>query len=407
MARREATTSGPGSRALVVDLIRSAGPISRVELTEATGLTQPSISNIVRRLLDEGVIRETGTTVSTRGKPRSLLAINSRATFGIGMQFGAEGIVCVATDTRGGVFGRERVTDIDPSDADGVVARIATLYREFTRGLGLDESAIAGLAVVTPGPIDPATGAILGPPSLRGWHDFRLRDAIRRSVPVPVLVDNDAAASAVGEYWSRQISRDTTFAGLYMGTGIGAGMVFNGALFRGASSNTGELGHITVEPGGRACFCGNSGCLERYASPSAIVASARADPGVAVDLVLDGDDSRAFDELAMAAIRGHERAHALITESADRIASATLTFANLLDVEHIVLAGPGFAIAGSIYAAAIRESLSARAFARALHPITVELSANPRDSAAVGAAALVLQGSVTPGYGPGATGDGI
>ncbi len=84
MARRESTAAGPGSRALIVDLIRSSGPISRVELVEATGLTQPTISNIVRRLIDDGVVRETGDTVATGGKPRTMLVINSRAAYGVG-----------------------------------------------------------------------------------------------------------------------------------------------------------------------------------------------------------------------------------------------------------------------------------------------------------------------------------
>jgi predicted NBD/HSP70 family sugar kinase len=399
MARRE-TAAGPGSRALVVDLIRSSGPISRVELTEATGLTQPSISNIVRRLIDDGVVRETGATIATGGKPRTLLTINSRAVFGIGIQLGVENAVCIATDTTGGVFGRQLLDGAGSGEPQQVIERLARDYRGFLAGLGIDETRVAGLSVVTPGPIDLRRGLVIGPPSMQRWVDFPLRDALAELVSVPVLVDNDSAASALGEFWSRQISREATYACIYMGSGIGAGIVAGGALYRGASSNAAELGHISIDASGIECFCGNRGCLERYAAPPEVVAAARRDAELSRELGLDSDTERSFDSIARAAVQGHPRALELIEGSARQLAVATLSLANLLDVDRITLAGWGFAIAGSIYARAIRNALEERAFARRAHAVTVELSSNPRDTAAVGAAALILQSSLAPGHGP-------
>src|SRR5690242_7093459 len=122
MARREAPAAGPGSRALIVDVIRSAGAISRVELAELTSLTQPSISNIVRDLIADGVVHETGTTAdSARGKPRKLLALQAANRFGIGFQLGPESITCVAIDLTGGVVGRE-VVPLDDSPLPDLLA---------------------------------------------------------------------------------------------------------------------------------------------------------------------------------------------------------------------------------------------------------------------------------------------
>ncbi len=399
MARRE-TSVGPGSRALVVDLIRSAGAISRVELTQATGLTQPSISNIVRKLLNDGVVRETGGTVATGGKPRTLLTINARAAFGIGIQLGPDNAVCVAADTTGGVFGRQRFDGAGTDAPEVVVERLARDYEAFLSGLGIDETGVAGVAIVAPGPIDVPRGLVIGPPSMQTWLDFPLRDRFASLVTAPVLVDNDAAASALGEFWSRQVSRESTYAGVYMGTGIGAGIVIDGALYRGASSNAAEIGHISIDPWGIDCFCGNRGCVERYASPPEVVAIARQDPSLVAELGLDGDDERAFDAIARAAIQNHPRALELIEISASQLAAAVLTFANLTDLDQITLAGWGFAIAGSIYARAIRDELDNRGFSRRAHAISVALSSNPRDAPAVGAAALILQGSLAPGHGP-------
>lgn len=384
----------------MVDLIRSAGAISRAELTEATGLTQPSISNIVRKLLNDGVVRETGVTVASGGKPRALLTFNARAAFGIGIQLGPDNAVCVAADTTGGVFGRQRFDGAGSGDPDEVVERLARDYQGFLDGLGIDESAVAGVAIVAPGPIDVPRGLVVGPPSMQTWLDFPLRDRFASLVSAPVLVDNDAAACALGEFWSRQVSRDSTYACIYMGTGIGAGIVIDGSLYRGASSNAAEIGHISIDPRGVDCFCGNRGCVERYASPREIVAIARRDTALTAELGLDTDDERAFDAIARAAIHNHPRGLELIEASAAHLATAALTFANIADLDQITLAGWGFAIAGSIYARAIRDELSNRRFARRTHATTVALSSNPRDAAAVGAAALILQGSLAPGHGP-------
>lgn len=403
MARRESIQSGPGSQALIVDLIRSAGSISRTELTQATGLTQPSVSNIVRRLIESGLVRETGRAASQGGKPRTLLEINASARYGIGIQLGFESITLVATDVRGGVVGRQLVNGAGSGAPEDVTGRIEALYRDFVDAIGLPAASIAGVAVVAPGPISQVGGVLLGPPTLARWDDFPLKQALQSAVDVPVIVENDAAAAAIGEFWSRQVSRTESFACIYMGTGIGAGMVLDGALYRGSSSNAGELGHISIDSDGTPCHCGNRGCLERYAAPEAVMQAALEKRAALAALGLGFSPetlSRDFDQLARAAVSGHSTALELIQRSADQIASATVTLANLLDLDRLVLAGPGMAVAGSLYTRAIRTRLEQSFFARRAHPISVDLSANPRDTAAIGAASLVLQGTIAPGHGP-------
>ena len=403
MARRESTPTTPGSRAVVVDLIRSSGPISRVELTTATGLTQPAISQIVRKLVLDGIVRETGLKASTGGKPRVLLEINPRALYAIGMQLGFESITLVATDVTGGVIGRAQIDGAGLDEPEAVTQRIIYSYYRFVRALGLDMQTIAGVAVVAPGPIDLHQGFVFGPPMLPSWVDFGLRSLLQAEIDVPVIVDNDAAAAAVGEFWSRRVSRSTTFASIYMGSGIGAGIVIDGALYRGAGSNAGEIGHISIERNGEPCFCGNSGCLERYASPSAALETAKrshldfSELGLAFEAT---SVMRDFDLLCRAAVLDFKPARAIVETSAEHLASAAVTLSNLLDLDHIVLTGPAMAFAGSIYARAMRHRLRKSAFSRRAHQISVELSTNPRDSAAIGASALILQGSVAPGHGP-------
>jgi predicted NBD/HSP70 family sugar kinase len=385
-----------------MDLIRSAGSISRAELTSLTGLTQPAISSIVKKLVNEDLIREVGQADSTGGKRRRLLAMNPVARFGVGVQLGPQGLLWTATDMRGGVLGRKRTPEAPPHDPDRMTIRVADEYRKFLAALSLDNSASAGLALVGPGPIDQAQGLFQGTQTPPVWSTFDIPGALRKELGIAVLVENDANSAALGEFWSRQISRVETFACIYMNLGIGAGIVVDGALYRGASSNAAELGHISIDPYGEECFCGNRGCIERYAAPQAILRQAQQSPELTARLKTSGasDTMGQFDDLARLAIRGDTTAAALIEVSATYVAHAALTLTNLFDLSSIVLAGPGFAVAGATYVSHVRARLSSTAFARHAHDISVELSSNPRESAAAGAAALMLQGSVSPGHGP-------
>lgn len=399
MARRETVADGLGSKAVVVDLIRSEGPISRVELTAASGLTQPTISNIVRRLLNENIIRESGRIPSLGGKPRTLLEINASALYGIGIQLGFESMSFVATGVGGGVIARQLVdgalTDAPETVADRAVAE----YGAFLHAIDVPPSAVAGVAVVVPGPLSVSEGTMLRSPALPGWENFPLRARLSARLKVPVSVDNDAAAAAVGEYWTRRVSREETFATIYMGTGIGAGVVLNGALFRGASSNSAELGHISIDTNGRECFCGNRGCVERYASPRAVLdqAKKREDELRGLDLTfLDTNTPAEFDRLARAANAGHSVAKELIEDSAHYLAAAAVSFSNIFDLDEIVLSGPAFAVAGSLYVRSMRQQFANCAFARQSHGVRIDLAINPRDSAAIGAASMVLQESIAP-----------
>ncbi|GAA1643233.1 ROK family transcriptional regulator [Actinoplanes couchii] len=382
MARRETSVAGPGSRALIVDVIRSTISISRVELAERTGLTQPSISNIVRDLIADRVIYETGSADSARGKPRKLLAITPANRFGIGFHLGPDTLNCVAIDLTGGVVGREVV----PFDGVDLAARLAERFGDFVDDLDLPRDRIEGLAIVA---ATARPGAEADAP-----HWAAVRAALADRLRIPVIVENDAAAAGLGEFWSRRVPREQAFGSVYLSTGIGAGLVFGGALFRGASFDAGELGHLSIAYDGRPCPCGNKGCVERYASMEATVDAAR-EAGLTVD---QKTISSAYDAVAHAAVGGDPRAYAVVDQAAGYLSLAVTSMVNLLDLGRVVLTGPGVAVAGSIYARRLRAHLARTAHARHRHEISVELSAQPRDAAGIGAAALVVQASIAPGH---------
>ncbi|AEV84522.1 N-acetyl-D-glucosamine kinase [Actinoplanes sp. SE50] len=181
---------------------------------------------------------------------------------------------------------------------------------------------------------------------------------------------------------------------MYLSDSIGAGLVFGGALFRGDDSAAGRFGHMSIDHQGRPCPCGRLGCVERYASTAAVVAAARADPVMRAGLSLDGGTAAAYDAVARAAINGDPDAFALLDRAAARLGAAVTSMVNLLGLGRLVLTGPGVALAGSIYARRVRACLDRP-------EVSVEISAQPRDAAGIGAAALVIQASVAPGHTPG------
>ena len=380
------------TQAALLDVIRGAGRISRVDLARRTGLTGATVSIVVRKLIDEGMVVEAGRAESTGGKPAVLLELDPDARYSIGVHLEQSGITYVLSNLGGAVVGRWRHTGAETADPSSVVERISLDLTSLVDSVGIDPDLLVGLGLVSPGPLASSVGMALTRPSMNAWTDFPLAAALQRSTGLPVMLENDATASAVGEYWSGSHGGSTCFAALYMGVGLGSGLMVRGDLYRGASSNTGEVGHICVALDGPECWCGGDGCVEALAGPEVVVAEARA---AGISLPGNGHDND-FAALTRLALNDDERARSILHKSARYVAVAAQALANIMDLDRIVLTGPAFAQAGSLYVPAIRERLNRSFFARTTHPIEVTISLHANEAAAIGGAALVLQSELAP-----------
>lgn len=392
MTNRRVALAGGTSKGVVLDLIRTEGPISRVQLAETTGLTQATMSTVVRQLLHEGLVVESGHGESTGGKRPIMLDVSPNSRYAVGIQLGREGATYVVIDLVGAVVGRTRTVGAGMLEPEQMVGRLADEVRRTVRGLGIDASSVVGIGIVAPGPLDLARGLILHSHHLLSWRDVPINSLLSEATRLPVILDNDATAAAIGDFWSGSVGAAAAHATVYMGTGIGAGIVINGTVFRGASSNAGELGQIVMSDAD-----GHDTFLEDLANPGAVVRQAQRQ-GIDRELGLQGVDNEFedFRRIALAAVRGNAQAEMLIDRSARYLAAGTLGLVNLFDLESVSLAGPAFAIAGGIYVKAVSEVLVADAYARAVHPVAVRLAADAADAAAVGGAALVLQAELSP-----------
>jgi len=388
----------PKTRGVVLDLIRAARVISRVELAAATGLTAPTISEVVRELIADGLVLEAGRGASTGGKPPVLVQLNPAARYSVGVQLERNTCVIVVVDLAGQPLARTSFRGAASMPPDQALPLVAAQVNTLLAAAGVDREKVLGVGLVSYGPQARDAGVLLTPQPTEAWLGYPVAQRLAERLGLPVLLDNDATAAAVGEYWLGTVDPRGTYGCIYMATGIGGGVVVAGEVYRGSSSNSVEIGHISIDVNGDECTCGNVGCLENYAGPSAVVRQALATPGLAQQLALDPaaqDFLTEFARIAAAANAGDPDARGLIERSARYLGCAAVTMTSLFDLDMIVLAGPSFAVAGSIYQARIQDEVDRRTFARQAHPVRVVPSVSGSDAAAIGGAVLVFRSELT------------
>ncbi|MEO3867379.1 ROK family transcriptional regulator [Nonomuraea sp. B12E4] len=394
---------GRYNRAVVLDQIQLCDGISRVEIAQRTGLTPQSVSGIVRRLLDEGIVREDhANRVSSGGKPRVALRINADAGSAVGVHFDPVELTCAVVDLLGRPMVVKRRPTPPGTDPAEVVAAMTGLVAEALDAAAVPPGRVLGLGVASPGPIDQDLGLVVSPPNLAHWTRVPLQEMLHDSTGLPVTLDNDATAAAVGERWSGAGRGVANFAYFFFGTGIGGGLVLNHQVYRGGSLNAGEFGHSSVLPDGPECYCGDRGCLETLVSPSAIVTEVhrRLARGCGASVLREAfeRDPGSVDHAAIrvAAGAGDPLAAAVIDEAAGHVGSVAVSLANFVDVDLIVLGGRGIEHVEKRYVDAVSSALAARPLARHIRLVGVAPSPLGADAAVVGGAALVLHATYSP-----------
>ncbi|MFI2562595.1 ROK family transcriptional regulator [Paenarthrobacter sp. NPDC018779] len=375
---------------------RSSGGLSRVELAHIVGLSPQTISNISRRLLDQELIVEAGKEGTGPGKPRTILRLNPSGMYAVGVHLDPAVITFVVLDLLGDVVRHSRMAT-PGGDPAAVITSIAGQIQVLIEESGVDQSKIAGLGVAVPGPIDLDEGSVVEPPLLTRWNRVRIREALTEATGLETLVDKDVTSAAVAETWAGGASGAGSFVFMYMGTGIGCGLVLNDEVVRGTSGNAGEIGHIIVDPDGPPCDCGLRGCVKSSCIPQVLVAEAEAAG------VLDGhgqEDGPAVQEryamLCDKADAGDEKAIAILEKSAVLVARAVSVVTNTLDVERVVFGGPFWGRMSKYFLGSVPELIAQNSAARMIHGIEVVGSGVGEDVGAIGAACLVLEHTLAP-----------
>ncbi|MER5616100.1 ROK family transcriptional regulator [Streptomyces sp. NPDC002215] len=341
--------------ALVLDLLRAAGErgISRLELAERTGLTPQAVSKITARLRAEGLAAGAGQRASTGGKPRTVLRLVPDAGYAVGLHLDRDELTVVLVDLSGAVAA-SRTAPLDlGAPADEVLAAAAdavTAVRGGDQGPG--ERQVLGVGVAVPGPLDHRDGVLHRVTGFPQWDGYPLRDALAVRTGLPVVVDKDTNAAALG-LALRAAGDGGDFAYLHLGTGLGAGLVLGGALHRGARTAAGEFGHQTVQLDGPVCGCGGRGCIEA---------------------------------LCLAAVARGDAA-----EAARVLGTGAANLVGLLDIDRVVLGGRTVAADPDVYVRGVRAVIDERAGLGGIDaPVPVTAAGGGDRPVAEGAAQLIL-----------------
>ncbi|GAA4138099.1 ROK family protein [Leifsonia shinshuensis] len=399
---------------VVLDAVRrSEGGLSRVELASVTGLSAQTVTNVTRRLLGQGLIREAGKqSEGSPGKPRTLLRLDPAGAYAVGVHLDPTVITCVLLDLEGEVVEHVRQPAPPDGDAKATLAVVVDAIRAVLATPGADPSRVIGVGVAAPGPIDAETGVVVRPPLVPGWNDFHLRDELTAATGLPSLVAKDVISAAVAERWRDPTGASKDYAFIYYGTGAGIGLVLGGEVYTGSTDNAGDAGHVLVEPGGALCACGRRGCWGESVRPQRLVLQGlwagvlpapdgeQVADGVDLDLDVDTVDAL-FTRLTEAADAGDERAAAIIDRSIRNTAFYLSNLTALLDLDRVVFGGPSWSRVEHRYLDQLPERLAEIDMGILTHPVLLEGSAVGDDVAAVGAACLVLNETFSPRVGRG------
>lgn len=372
------------TRGLVLEVIRSRGPISRTELAESTGLTAATMTGVVRRLLADGLVVETGRAESTGGKRKVLLEVDAGARLAIGIQLGFTATVIVVTNMWGAVVGRSRMPGIGGAQPDEYLDRLAENADGLIASLGLDRATVIGVGLAVPAALEHPGHADTAQAPEGVWASFPLGDGVAQRMDADVVIERDAIAAAVGERWSGAVGESDAFVLIHMDDTIGAGIVLRGRPVRGAHGRAGDLGHMSIDPNGPSCSCGARGCLSAIGGSAASLNRYRDAVGRKV-----GEQT-----LNLAAVAGEQEALDALQPAVSAFATAVATLVDLIDPDRVVLAGSGFGSAISLFITGIQSRLDERFGAPAGSRVRVEPSVSVRDAPAIGAAALVLDSTI-------------
>jgi glucokinase len=262
----------------------------------------------------------------------------------LGVDLGGTKILTGVFDTKLELKGSAKVSTKANRGVDAVIGRIARCVREAVDECDLNLSQVRGVGIGAPGAVDTDTGRVIFAPNLPDWKDIPLKKALEKELEVPVFLGNDCNVCTLGVYEKEFKSKPKHLIGIFVGTGIGGGLILNGELFCGHNLTAGEIGHMVIEVNGPKCGCGNRGCYEALGSRTAIFRKIQAavkdgQKTILTDMLGDDLKDMRSNDLRKAVRRGDKFVEKVVEEAAEYTGIAVANLINIFNPEMVVVGG--------------------------------------------------------------------
>jgi glucokinase-like ROK family protein len=377
---------------IILNALRDHSPLSRAALAVGTGLNKTTVSSLVQQLLDAQLVTESGVGKNITGRPGILLQLNALAGGMIGVEIGVDFISVLLTDFAAHVVWRHQERT-DRRDSQSVI-----LHRAFTNIEAAAKQAqhiglpVLGMAMGVPGLVDTQSGTLLYAPNLN-WENVPLRQMLRSRFDFPVTVDNEATMAAFGESYFGVARGSRNVLYVSAGVGIGGGLVLDGRIYPGSAGFAGEVGHMTIEPNGLTCNCGNRGCWETLASQSAVFRRVHeaiaAGATSSLSRFKNGKrESLTIPLIVRAAEEGDVVALQALTETGMYLGIGLASLINILNPEMVVFGGI-LSLAKEFLMPVIQETIQARAMRWSSRSAQIVVAAYGSDACVMGAVAMI------------------
>ena len=380
----------------VLRRLHNQGTLSRAQLALLTGLNKSTVSILVEELLRRDLVCETGVNSNGTGRPATLLEINPQAGGIIGLELGVDFVTVMLTDYVGNVLWR-RHCNVDPAQGEEpTIALTLDLIDEAIKDCKTRKLRILGLGVSTPGTVDLKRKVLVFAPNLH-WRNVPLGKIYSDHIGLPVFIDNDGNAAALGEHLFGMARQIKNFIFVFAGVGIGAGLFLNNELYRGNNGFAGEIGHspLVWNPVAQIpCHCGNRGCWETNANQYSIIRRAEAclevKRSTAILQLLEQTKSPlSIPLIKEAADLGDRVAIDIFTETGEAMGLGIASLVNIFNPEKIILGGP-LSVVGDYLLPGIKKSVKDHALPEIADQVEIVLSSFRTDASAFGAIALVV-----------------
>lgn len=370
-----------------LDLIRFSGTgLSRTDLADRMGLTRAAVSLIVESLLESKVVLEAESRSAPSGRPPIVLEINPERGLVGAIDMGATHMSIALADFAGRIHLESEFQSDIKDGPEACLARANSSLRHLLDAQGLATSDLSAIGMGVPGPVITEAGMVVAPPIMPGWDRYPIRTSMEKLWNRPVTLNNDAELGALGE-WAYGAGRgERNIAYIKVGSGVGAGLMLNQQIYGGTMGAAGEIGHLTIDPNGPLCNCGNHGCLEAFAGGHAIAKQGQ-------QLARSGKRTLLADlpvekitalEVSEAARRGDIHAQAILTRAGTYIGIAIAGLINLFNPS-VVIIGGGVSQVGDILTAPIRQAVRERAIRASEQSVRITTGMLGRRSVLIGA----------------------